>query len=148
VTLYGESSGDAELTSRAEALLRSGRETFEAVTVIRYEPGQRLAPHFDANRAASAEDAARGGQTLATLLVYLTDAEAGRGGRTIFGSLGLEVTPRKGDACLFFPASADGEFDGRLEHEGEPPEGTQKYIARIWKHKERVPFPYGNRGVA
>jgi hypothetical protein len=34
---------------------------------------QVLAPHFDANRGAEVEDANRGGQTLATLLVYLNE---------------------------------------------------------------------------
>ena len=35
---------------------------FEAPTVIRYQPGQKLAPHFDANRGADVEDANRGGR--------------------------------------------------------------------------------------
>ena len=30
----------------------------------------------------------------------------------------LEVNPRKGQALLFFPANAVGDFDDRLEHEG------------------------------
>lgn len=81
---------------------------FEAPTVIRYEKDQVLAPHFDANKAASTEDANRGGQTLATLLLYLNDVD--NGGNTRFGRLMVEndealvVKPKMGDALLFFPA--------------------------------------------
>mmetsp|Transcript_25898 Transcript_25898/g.29606 ORF Transcript_25898/g.29606 Transcript_25898/m.29606 type:complete len:391 (-) Transcript_25898:319-1491(-) len=130
---------------------------FEAPTVIRYEAEQVLAPHFDANKAAATEDANRGGQTLATLLVYLNDVE--KGGNTRFGRLptanssnmkgnvvidedALTVKPKAGDALLFFPADIDGSFDERLEHEGCVAIDT-KWIARIWRHIDRVPPPFG-----
>jgi 2OG-Fe(II) oxygenase superfamily len=103
--------------------------------------GQVLKPHYDANRDADTEDVNRGGQTLATLIVYLNDVE--NGGRTRFGKLlsnksilhsiqnnsdldeskndpYLFVTPKRGDALLFFPADKYGKFDERLEHEGCP----------------------------
>ncbi len=123
---------------------------FEAPTVIRYEAGQSLAPHFDANRSAETEDANRGGQTLATLLLYLNNVE--EGGKTRFGLLpsndetgeekNLTVQPKAGDALLFFPADKDGNFDDRLEHEGCAAV-DQKWIARIWRHIDRVPPPFG-----
>lgn len=126
---------------------------FEAPTVIRYEGGQSLAPHYDANRSAETEDANRGGQTLATLLLYLNDVE--EGGKTRFGLIAspgvddgrgednkLAVRPKAGDALLFFPADRDGRFDERLEHEGCPAVDT-KWIARIWRHIDRVPPPFG-----
>ena len=103
--------------------------------MIKYDPGDALAPHYDANRAADAEDIARGGQTLATLLVYLNDVDDG--GRTRFNKLDITVAPRKGDACLFFPADASGQFDERLEHEGEAP-GAEKWIGRIWVHQKPI----------
>ena len=98
-----------------------------------------MKPHYDANRDADTEDVNRGGQTLATLIVYLNDVE--NGGRTRFGKLlsmkrnkssqdhqlaedkedpYLKVTPKRGDALLFFPADKYGKFDERLEHEGCP----------------------------
>lgn len=126
---------------------------FEAPTVIRYEKDQALAPHYDANRSANVEDANRGGQTLSTLLVYLNDV--GQGGTTRFGKLpasdyerqvkggrNLEIIPKKGDALLFFPADKDGLFDERTEHEGCPAV-DEKWIARIWRHTDRVPPPFG-----
>jgi len=130
--------------------LRTEASLFEAPTIIRYEAGQVLKPHFDANRDADVEDANRGGQTLATLIVYLNDVE--KGGRTRFGKLPalnptpdephLTVVPKMGDALLFFPADAAGRFDERTEHEGCDAV-DEKYIARIWRHKSRVPPPFG-----
>mmetsp|Transcript_13864 Transcript_13864/g.20680 ORF Transcript_13864/g.20680 Transcript_13864/m.20680 type:complete len:387 (+) Transcript_13864:53-1213(+) len=127
---------------------------FEAPTVIRYEEGQALSPHFDANRSAETEDKNRGGQTLATLLLYLNNVD--EGGQTRFGllppqngersnndnNIALTVQPKAGDAVLFFPADKDGNFDERLEHEGCAALDT-KWIARIWRHYERVPPPFG-----
>lgn len=66
-----------------------------------------------------------------------------KGGKTAFGRLGpLTVDPKRGQALLFFPATADGEFDERVEHEGCRAE-DEKWIARIWRHADRVPPPYG-----
>ncbi|KAL3906071.1 MAG: hypothetical protein SGILL_009423, partial [Bacillariaceae sp.] len=127
---------------------------FEAPTVIRYEADQVLAPHYDANRSAETEDANRGGQTLATLLVYLNDVR--QGGLTRFGKLDaatatslhqqgagdddnnkLVIRPKMGDALLFFPADRASNFDPRTEHEGMPAI-DEKWIARIWRHKQRL----------
>ena len=126
---------------------------FEAPTVIRYEKDQSLAPHYDANRSADVEDKNRGGQTLSTLIVYLNDVRTG--GTTKFGKLpatdderqekgetNLTIIPRKGDALLFFPADQNGNFDERTEHEGCPAV-DEKWIARIWRHEDRVNPPFG-----
>jgi hypothetical protein len=43
----------------------------------RYEPGQALAPHYDANQGDSKEEMGEMGQTLATVLVYLNDVPEG-----------------------------------------------------------------------
>ena len=140
--LDGASDGERAYVAAAEALLPgSFCEFFEAPTVIRYQPGQKLAPHFDANRGADVEDANRGGQTLATLLLYLNDVKTD-GGATRFGRLNLSVAPKKGQCLVFFPATAGGDFDERVEHEGT--EATEeKWICRIWRHERAVPPPFG-----
>ena len=155
--LSDPSSGPTQFVKKAAKLfdgnpLSEEAALFEAPTVIRYEADQVLAPHFDANRSAETEDANRGGQTLATLLVYLNDVE--NGGLTRFGKLpalanskegdevNLTVKPKIGDALLFFPADASGRFDEKTEHEGCPAV-DEKWIARIWRHKLRVPPPFG-----
>ena len=157
-TLSTVEGGSGAFVRRATALFGDGVETskaakresrlFEAPTVIRYESDQVLAPHY-----AATEDANRGGQTLATLLVYLNDVPSG--GNTRFGKLPaittvegdpndskLTIKPKKGDALLFFPADANGVFDERTEHEGCAAV-DEKWIARIWRHEQRVAPPFG-----
>jgi hypothetical protein len=145
--LPGAGVGPRALVLKTEKLMRSSWRTFEAPTVIRYEAGQALAPHFDAIQGDAREEKGVMGQTLATLLVYLNDVP--EGGATRFGLLKgagasdpLEVSPTKGQGLLFFPASADGKFDGRLEHQGREAL-DEKWIARIWRHEGRVAPPYG-----
>lgn len=153
--------GTRNFVMRASDLFRNSSSSsdmpaasyFEAPTVIRYEKDQALAPHYDANRSADVEDSNRGGQTLATLIVYLNDVA--NGGTTRFpklpaadheqqmkGERNLNIKPRKGDALLFFPADMNGIFDERTEHEGCPAVDS-KWIARIWRHADRVPPPFG-----
>ena len=130
-----------DATSSSSSSVIHPASYFEAPTVIRYEQGQSLAPHYDANRSADIEDVNRGGQTLSTLIVYLNDVT--EGGVTRFGKLPIDdIVPRRGDALLFFPADSDGNFDERTEHEGRPAVDA-KYIARIWRHAARVPPPFG-----
>jgi len=138
--LDGVPPSQRALVARTEKLIKSPWKNFEAPTVIRYESGQALSPHFDANRAAKVEDANRGGQTLVTLLVYLNEVK--RGGTTTFGKLDLTINPTKGQGLLFFPATKEGEFDERLEHQGDMAE-DEKWLVRIWRHEDRVPPPFG-----
>lgn len=142
ITFPGDGKGDEAFIAKSERLLRCSWQTFEAPTVICYQPGQLLAPHFDANQGADVEDRKRGGQTLATILAYLNDVRDDSGGRTIFGRLGLEYVPRKGSCLVFFPANSNGVFDERVEHEGAATM-EDKWLTRIWKHQYRVPPPYG-----
>ena len=147
-TLDTMEGGPKEFVERSSQLLKpsslqtSIAASFEAPTIIRYEQGQVLKPHYDANSSASIEDANRGGQTLVTLLVYLNDVA--QGGKTKFGKLNLEVSPKQGDALLFFPADKYGTPDDRTEHEGCAAI-DEKWIARIWQHENRVPPPFGLR---
>ena len=147
--LDGASRGEVAYVRNAERLMPgSSFSTFEAPTAIKYAPGQKLAPHFDANRGADAEDAQRGGRTLATLLVYLNDVPDDAGGETVFGkviedgNLPLRVSPKKGQCLVFFPASASGAFDARVEHEGAETR-AEKWICRIWRHQKVVNPPFG-----
>eukprot|EP00746_Dinoflagellata_sp_MGD_P017179 gnl/MRDRNA2_/MRDRNA2_139238_c0_seq1.p1 gnl/MRDRNA2_/MRDRNA2_139238_c0~~gnl/MRDRNA2_/MRDRNA2_139238_c0_seq1.p1 ORF type:complete len:406 (-),score=63.60 gnl/MRDRNA2_/MRDRNA2_139238_c0_seq1:202-1419(-) len=144
--------GTEAYVQMSERLFACDRRYFERPTAVKYRPGERLAPHFDGNQpyfapgydAAVNKDKERGGQTLATLLLYCTDVEPEEtGGRTRFAQLGVDVKPKKGDALLFFPGLADGSFDERTEHEGVAPQMSDKVIARIWRHMYDVPAPMG-----
>jgi len=75
-----------------------------------------------------------------TLLVYLNEVKYG--GTTTFGKLDLTINPTKGQGLLFFPATKEGEFDDRVEHQGDMAE-DEKWLVRIWRHEHRVPPPFG-----
>ena len=85
----------------------------------------------------SAQIPAKGGTTRFGKLPAATDFE-----RQVKGEPNLNIIPRKGDALLFFPADENGAFDERTEHEGCPAV-DEKFIARIWRHTDRVPPPFG-----
>jgi 2OG-Fe(II) oxygenase superfamily len=108
----------------AAATRTAAARFFEAPTVIRYEAGQVLAPHYDANRSAQVEDANRGGQTLATLIVYLNDVQ--RGGLTRFGKLKKPSSAASSSSSLLSPSIAAAD-----ESVGKEDEETNKFALTI-----------------
>lgn len=48
--------------------------------------------------------------------------------------------PRQGDALIFFPAFADGCFDGRMAHSGQAVLAGQKWTVNTWACQRRVPI--------
>ncbi|EKX41592.1 hypothetical protein GUITHDRAFT_44480, partial [Guillardia theta CCMP2712] len=120
------------LIKKALALLPEiSVEQMEEPQIVRYEMGDFFNWHED---AVPKEEAANGGQRLATLLVYLNDVPASGGGMTTFKELDLKVRPEKGKALLFFPAFKDGTPDPRTLHAGSPAFDT-KWIAQMWIHE-------------
>ncbi|XP_048591089.1 probable prolyl 4-hydroxylase 11 [Brassica napus] len=79
-------------------------ENGEGLRVIHYEVGQKFDPHFD------------GLGRIATFLMYLSDVD--EGGETVFpmSSSGLSVSPKKGDAVLFWNNRPDGSQDPSSLH--------------------------------
>ncbi|EMS67772.1 Prolyl 4-hydroxylase subunit alpha-1 [Triticum urartu] len=87
-------------------------ENGELIQVLRYEPSQYYRPHHD--YFSDTFNLKRGGQRVATMLMYLTDGveggethfpQAGDGGECSCGGRmvrGLCVKPNKGDAVLFW----------------------------------------------
>ena len=88
--------------------------------------------HFDAFDLSN-EDGRRfaqnGGQRLVTVLVYLNDCA--QGGQTDFPAMNIQVSPRKGTAVVFFPATVDGYLDKRALHAALPAVDT-KYVSQVW----------------
>lgn len=95
----------------------------EALTILRYRPGQQYRLHHDAfARTAN--------QRSLTFLLYLNDAFAG--GETSFPAYDLRVRPRGGDAILFHNLLPDGTADPRMRHAGEPVREGAKWLATRW----------------
>jgi prolyl 4-hydroxylase len=73
----------------------------EAMQVLAYQMGAEYQPHFDyfpSDTPGGAAQLKRGGQRVATVIMYLNTPEAG--GETIFPTVNISVTPNKGTALL------------------------------------------------
>ncbi|EFJ05718.1 hypothetical protein SELMODRAFT_431327 [Selaginella moellendorffii] len=121
-------------------------ENGELLQVLRYEPNQYYKPHHD--YFSDQFNLKRGGQRVATVLMYLSDVE--EGGETIFPSVGdgececggelrkgLCVKPRKGDAILFWSAALDGNVDSNSLHGGCSVLRGEKWSATKWLRQSR-----------
>jgi prolyl 4-hydroxylase len=116
---------------RIAALLRWPVERGEGLQILRYRPGAEYLPHhdyFDPAQPGTPTILQRGGQRVATLVVYL--ATPAGGGATVFPDVGLEVAPLKGHAVFF---SYDRPHPAtRTLHGGAPVRAGEKWVATKW----------------
>jgi len=121
------------IEKRIAAVTMLPRENGENIQVLHYSPGEEYLPHYDYfNPHSSAEKRHldRGGQRLASFLMYLHTTE--EGGETIFPRLDIKVKPVRGDALLFYNCDAKGVVDTRTLHGGAPVIRGEKWIATRW----------------
>jgi prolyl 4-hydroxylase len=103
----------------------------EHLQVLHYRPGDRYEPHydyFDPTQPGAAPLLARGGQRLATFLMYLREPE--RGGDTTFPDLGLSFAPKRGSGLFFSYPMPDPS--SRSLHGGAPVLAGEKWVATKW----------------
>lgn len=127
----GESALIRTIEQRIARLLRWPVDHGEGLQVLRYRHGTQYRPHydyFDLDQPGTAAVLQRGGQRLATLIMYLCTPQ--RGGATVFPHLGLEVAPLKGHA-VFFSYDRPSESTRTL-HGGAPVEEGEKWVATKW----------------
>jgi prolyl 4-hydroxylase len=108
-------------------------ENGEAIQVLWYQVGGEYQPHYDyfsPNTPGGAAVLERGGQRVATLIMYLNTPEAG--GETIFPKVNISVIPKKGTALLFYNCNLSGEVDPLTLHGGAPVKAGEKWIATKW----------------
>jgi prolyl 4-hydroxylase len=132
--------GESELISRIEAriarLLNWPVDHGEGMQVLHYRPGAEYKPHydyFDPAEPGTPTILKRGGQRVATLVMYLNAPACGGG--TTFPDVGLEVAPQRGNAVFFSydrPQPAT-----RTLHGGAPVIEGEKWVATKWL-RERV----------
>ncbi|MCO5102458.1 MAG: 2OG-Fe(II) oxygenase [Burkholderiaceae bacterium] len=132
----GENAVVQRLEERIAALLHWPVDHGEGLQVLRYGPGAQYKPHydyFDPQEAGTASMLRRGGQRVATLVMYLNTPQAG--GATVFPSLGLTVSPQRGNAVFF---SYDRPRpDTRTLHGGAPVLAGEKWIATKWLREQK-----------
>jgi prolyl 4-hydroxylase len=127
--------GGTPLISRIEqriaALLNWPVDHGEALQILRYEVGQEYKPHYDyvdPAQPGAAPFLARGGQRVASLVMYLNTPEDG--GATNFPDIGLEVAAVKGNAVFF---SYDRPHPStKTLHGGMPVRAGEKWVATKW----------------
>jgi prolyl 4-hydroxylase len=116
---------------RVARLLRWPVKNFEGMQVLRYRLGAQYKPHydyFDPEEPATPALLARGGQRVATLIMYLQEPE--RGGATLFPGASISVPPVRGSAVFF--SYAEAHPASLSLHGGQPVEAGEKWIATLW----------------
>ena len=127
----GENAVVTRLEARIAALLRWPVEFGEGLQVLRYSPGAQYRPHydyFDPKEPGTPSILRRGGQRLASLVMYLQ--EPTKGGATTFPDVGLEVAPVRGSAVFFSYDRPDPAT--RSLHGGAPVVEGEKWVATKW----------------
>jgi prolyl 4-hydroxylase len=127
----GESPLIERIERRIEALLQWPYERGEALQILRYEVGQEYKPHYDyvdPTQPGAAPFLARGGQRVASLVMYLNTPQDGGG--TNFPDVGFEIAAHKGCAVYF---SYDRPHPmTRSRHGGMPVRAGEKWVATKW----------------
>ena len=127
----GENEVVARVERRIAALLRWPLEFGEGLQVLRYAPGAQYRPHydyFDPAEPGTPTILRRGGQRVATLVMYLQAPV--QGGATTFPDVGLEVAPKRGTAVFFSYDRPDPAT--RTLHGGAPVLAGEKWVATKW----------------
>ncbi len=127
----GESELIRAIESRLAKLLNWPIDHGEGLQVLRYRPGAEYLPHydyFDPTMDGAAALLKRGGQRVATLVMYLNTPAAG--GATIFPDIKLDVSPIKGNA-VFFSYDRPHPQTQSL-HGGAPVREGEKWVATKW----------------
>jgi hypothetical protein len=105
-------------------------QMMEAFAVLHYAPGEEYGEHhdyLDPAIPAYAQELARGGQRVATCLIYLNDGY--QGGETEFPQLNVSFKGGQGDALIFFSADpSTGQPDPRSVHAGRTPTSGEKWL--------------------
>jgi prolyl 4-hydroxylase len=128
-----ESELIARIEARLAALTHWPADRGEGLQLLHYGPGNEYRPHydwFDPALPGPRKHLERGGQRVATIIMYLSEVE--QGGGTSFPKAGLQVQPKKGGAVFFANTDQYGKPDQLSLHAGEPVAQGVKYVATKW----------------
>lgn len=132
----GENALCALIEARTAALLNWPLENGEGLQILRYRPGAEYKPHydyFDPTQPGTPAILKRGGQRVASLVMYLSSPQ--RGGATVFPDAKLEISPVKGNAVFFSYDCAHPST--RTLHGGAPVLEGEKWVATQWLRQRR-----------
>ncbi len=126
----------ARLEQRLAALVNWPIENGEGLQILHYRPGTEYKPHydyFDPAEPGTPTILKRGGQRVATIIMYLSEPE--KGGGTTFPDVQLEVAPKRGNAVFFSYDRAHPT--SKSLHGGAPVIAGEKWIATKWLRERR-----------
>lgn len=124
------------IEQRIATLTQIDQTHTEAMQILRYTKGAEYRPHYDYFDPTTPGGLAcyqRGGQRVATLIIYLAGPD--RGGETVFPHADLKVPPTAGDAVLFYNCTPEGIEDPLSLHGGAPVLEGEKWVAVKWFHE-------------
>ena len=137
----------AAIEQRVSRVTMIPEENQEGMQILHYENGQKYLPHHDYFHDAYNQDPKKGGQRLATVLMYLTTPE--EGGETVFpnadrkvtgdewsecAKAGMAVKAVRGDAVMFFSLTTEGKEDPTSLHGSCATTKGEKWSATKWIH--------------
>jgi Uncharacterized iron-regulated protein len=118
---------------RASELMNVPVSHAEPIQILHYRPGEQYQPHYDYFTSGHADN-----NRISTLVMYLNDVE--EGGETVFPSLRLSVTPRKGSAVYFEYFYNDRLLNELTLHAGTPVTKGDKWVATQWMRRQRYRY--------
>lgn len=132
----GENETVRAIEERLAGLIDWPLENGEGLQILHYRAGTEYKPHydyFDPNEPGTATILKRGGQRVATIIMYLHEPACG--GATTFPDVQLEVAPKRGNA-VFFSYDRAHPVSQSL-HGGAPVISGEKWIATKWLRERR-----------
>jgi prolyl 4-hydroxylase len=121
------------LEEKIARLTNTPKKNGEWIQVMRYQPEEEYLPHydfFDPNTSGGRDTLLRGGQRIATCILYLEEPQ--KGGETIFPYMMISVFPKKGGLLLFYNCNEKNEVDLLTFHGSAPVIEGEKWIATRW----------------
>ncbi len=121
------------LNRRIAEIMNQPVEHGEALHVLHYQVGAEYKQHqdfFHPENPGFAATLQRGGQRVATLIIYLNDVE--EAGDTVFPKIGVSIVPKKGSAVYFEYMNDAGQLDEACLHGGAPVVTGEKWVATKW----------------
>jgi prolyl 4-hydroxylase len=108
----------------------------EGLQILFYDVGQQYKAHFDwfdLKKPGAQQQLKRGGQRVATTIIYLSNADSG--GATYLPEARVRLQPRPGGAVFFNNLTLAGKPDNLSLHCGEPVQKGLKVIATYWQRE-------------
>lgn len=130
-----------EIDERLAGIMNLPIENAEGLQILNYQVGGEYRPHFDyfpPEHPGSSLHIEKGGQRVATLILYLNDVE--EGGETVLPEVSLKIAPLKG-AALYFSYFHQGKVDPMTLHGGCPVVAGEKWIATKWVRESNYNKP-------